>query len=84
MVTVERDVYFNKKAALNPDNAQIEGEWWFDSPGPNLAISSNSSPDAPGTPQTIPNHNPINDKPTPLENKPKNVKNDEVLAEKDP
>ncbi|KAG6843175.1 hypothetical protein H0H87_007186, partial [Tephrocybe sp. NHM501043] len=26
-VTVERDVYFSKDAALNPDSVQVEEEW---------------------------------------------------------
>ncbi|RDB27836.1 Retrovirus-related Pol polyprotein from transposon TNT 1-94 [Hypsizygus marmoreus] len=43
-VTVERDVYFNKDAALNPDNVQIEGEWDLPS-NPDVPQASDSQSD---------------------------------------
>ncbi|KAH0586007.1 hypothetical protein H2248_007284 [Termitomyces sp. 'cryptogamus'] len=60
-ISIERDVYFSKEAALNPDNIQIEEEWGLpanlDSPQVSKvskpSSTPNSSPKIPSTSASV-------------------------------
>ncbi|KAG6821851.1 hypothetical protein H0H92_000507, partial [Tricholoma furcatifolium] len=82
MVTVERDVYFDKDAALNPDSVQIEGEWWCDSPD-NLTIPESNTPqNASSTSQIVSKDESIDEGPPGLESVASNSEYDEFLPKK--
>ncbi|KAG6851714.1 hypothetical protein C0991_006768 [Blastosporella zonata] len=78
-VTIERDVYFNEKVPLNPENVQFEADW--DLPDPNISQQSStlpiviqSNPNVPRPPAPPPIDKPVENVPKKPENASKSSK----------